>query len=222
MAKKIFIPLDYSATSEAEMIKASKHFLSLMKTRRTVRMFSDKPVPMEVIKNCTEAAATAPSGANKQPWHFVVVSNPEIKRKIRTAAEKEEREFYSHRAPKEWLEDIDALGTNANKPFLENAPYLIAVFEKKYEGASDPTKKKLYYTKESVGIATGILITALHRCGLVSLTYTPSPMNFLNEILNRPKNEKPFLLLVAGYPESNAVVPQIEKKRFKEVATFWE
>jgi nitroreductase len=185
-----------------------------------VRDFSDKPVPIEIIENCIKAAGTAPSGANLQPWHFVVVSDPEIKKKIRIAAEEEEKEFYSKRAPKEWLEVLEPLGTDESKPFLETAPYLISIFYKSYEVLPDGRQVKQYYAMESTGIATGILITAIHNAGLVSLTHTPSPMNFLNEILNRPKNERPFLLLVVGYPAKDAKVPDIQKKSLKEIASF--
>ena len=203
-----------------EMLKRSQAFYEDIKRRRTVRDFSDKPVQKEIIENCIKAAVTAPSGANLQPWHFVVVSNPEIKKKIRIAAEEEEREFYSKRAPKEWLEVLEPLGTDENKPFLETAPYLIAIFYKSYEVLPDGRQIKQYYAMESTGIATGILITAIHNAGLVSLTHTPSPMNFLNEILNRPKNERPFLLLVVGYPAKDAEVPDIKKKSLQEIASF--
>lgn len=223
MEKKNFIPpQSFREYSNQEMVDRAKTFCKEMQMRRSVRTFSDKPVQKEVIENCIKSAASAPSGANLQPWHFVVVSNKELKRKIRDAAEKEEREFYSIRAPKEWLENLEVLGTDANKPFLETAPYLIVIFEKKFDESADLNKKKLYYTKESVGIATGILIAALHNCGLVSLTHTPSPMNFLNQILDRPKNERPFLILVAGYPAKDTVVPNIEKKKFEEITTFYE
>jgi len=221
MSKPNFIPLsDYTKYSEAEMLNRSKAFYEDIKRRRTVRDFSDKPVPKEIIENCIKSAGTAPSGANLQPWHFVVVSNPEIKKKIRIAAEEEEKEFYIKRAPKEWLEVLEPLGTNANKPFLETAPYLIAIFSKSYEVLPDGKQIKQYYAIESTGITTGILITAIHNAGLVSLTHTPSPMNFLNEILGRPKNERPFLLLVVGYPAADAKVPDIKKKSLQEIASF--
>jgi nitroreductase len=168
------------------------------------------------------AAGTAPNGANRQPWHFVVVQNPELKRKIRIAAEKEEQEFYRERAPKEWLEALAPLGTDEHKAFLEKAPVLIAIFGESYEQKPDGTKVKNYYVTESVGIATGILITALHHAGLATLTHTPSPMKFLNELLNRPANERPFLLLVVGYPAENATVPAITKKTLNEIADFIE
>ncbi|HYX07811.1 MAG TPA: nitroreductase family protein [Bacteroidales bacterium] len=191
-----------------------------MKKRRTVREFSNQPVPREVILNCIKTAATAPNGANKQPWHFVVISNPEIKRKIREAAEKEEWEFYHNRAPDEWLTALENLGTDEHKPFLEDAPFLIAIFSKSYGIKENGEIDKHYYVKESVGIATGMLITAIHEAGLVSLTHTPSPMGFLNEILNRPSNEKPFLLLVVGYPSPETRVPKITKKSLDEIVTF--
>ena len=221
MSKPDFIPLSgFIRYSETEMIKRSKIFYEQIRTRRTIRDYSDKPVSKQVIENCIKVAGTAPSGANLQPWHFVVVSDPSIKNKIRIAAEEEEKEFYSNRAPKEWLEAIEPLGTDDNKPFLETAPYLIAIFSKSYDLLADGRQIKQYYALESTGIATGILITAIHNAGLVSLTHTPSPMNFLNEILNRPKNERPFLLLVVGYPANDAKVPDIKKKSLQEIASF--
>ncbi|MFI5237013.1 MAG: nitroreductase family protein [Ignavibacteriales bacterium] len=221
MSKLNFIPLsNYTKYSEAEMLNRSKAFCEEIKRRRTVRDFSNQLVPKEIIENCIQSAGTAPNGANLQPWHFVVVSNPEIKKKIRAAAEEEEKEFYTKRAPKEWLEVLEPLGTDENKPFLETAPYLIAIFSKSYEVLLDGRQIKQYYAVESTGIATGILITAIHNAGLVSLTHTPSPMNFLNEILSRPKNERPFLLLVVGYPVADAKVPDIKKKSLQEIASF--
>ena len=222
MAKPKFIPLkDFKEYSADEMLKRSKAFLDDLKRRRTVREFSRKPVSREVIENCIKAAGTAPSGANLQPWHFTVVSNPEIKKKIRMAAEEEEKEFYSKRAPKEWLEALEPLGTDSNKSFLESAPFLIAVFYKSYDILNDGSQVKQYYAMESTGIATGLLITAIHNSGLASLTHTPSPMNFLNEILARPKNEKPFLILVVGYPSEDAKVPDIKKKKLDEISSFF-
>jgi len=221
MSKPKFIPLpDFRKISPDDMIKRSDVFYKKMKKRRTVREFSNQPVPREVILNCIKTAATAPNGANKQPWHFVVISNPEIKRKIREAAEKEEWEFYHNRAPDEWLTALENLGTDEHKPFLEDAPYLIAIFSKSYGIKENGEIDKHYYVKESVGIATGMLITAIHEAGLVSLTHTPSPMGFLNEILNRPSNEKPFLLLVVGYPSPETRVPKITKKSLDEIVTF--
>jgi len=221
MNKPNFIPLsNYTKFSETEMLKRSQAFYEDIKKRRTVRDFADQPVPKDIIENCILAAGTAPNGANLQPWHFVVVSNPEIKRKIRIAAEEEEKEFYNNRAPKEWLEALKPLGTDENKPFLETAPYLIAIFYKSYEVLPNGRRVKHYYAMESTGIATGMLITAIHNAGLVSLTHTPSPMNFLNEILGRPKNERPYLLLVVGYPADDAKVPDIKKKSLQEIASF--
>jgi len=221
MSKFNFIPLpDFKEYSPEEMIKRSESFYNLIKQRRTVRDFSDKPVSKEVIENCIRAAGTAPSGANLQPWHFVVVSDPKIKKQIRIAAEEEEKEFYEKRAPKEWLEVLAPLGTNEQKPFLEKAPHLIAIFSKSYDILPDGRKLKQYYSQESVGIACGVLITAIHNAGLVSLTHTPSPMNFLNNILGRPNNERPFLLLVVGYPEKDAKVPDIKKKKLSEIVTY--
>ena len=223
MPKARFIPLpDYIEYPPETMIERSRAFYREVKRRRTVRDFSDRPVPREVIENCIRAAGTAPNGANRQPWHFVVISNPESKKKIREAAEKEEREFYQHRAPKEWLDALAILGTDANKPFLETAPYLIAIFARSYSLTAEGKKLKNYYVQESIGIATGILITALHHAGLATLTHTPSPMNFLNEILGRPSNERPFLLLVVGFPAEDATVPDISKKPLHEIVTFVE
>ena len=205
-----FVPLStWHELPEEEMRRRAGAFHAEISRRRTVRDFSDRAVPRDVIENCIRAAATAPSGANMQPWHFVAVSDPALKRRIREEAEKEEREFYEHRASAEWLEALAPLGTDEHKPFLETAPYLIAVFAQKYGLLPDGRKVKHYYPAESVGIATGILITGLHHAGLVTLTHTPSPMKFLNDILDRPDHERPFLLLVAGYPDENAQVPDI-------------
>jgi nitroreductase len=219
--KNKFIPLsDYKILPEPEMIKRSENFYEEIKKRRTIREFSDKPVPVEIINNGIKSAGTAPNGANLQPWHFVVVSDKQIKHKIRIAAEEEEKEFYSKRAPKEWLEALAPLGTNREKPFLEDAPYLIVIFSKSFDVRPDGKKVKQYYSLESTGIAAGILITALHHSGLVTLTHTPNPMGFLNEILKRPANEKPFLILVAGYPAEGVKVPDIKKKDISEITTF--
>jgi nitroreductase len=221
MAKPKLISLkNFIEYTTDEMIKRSGTFYSDLKSRRTVRDFSDKNVPKEVIENCIKSAGTAPSGANMQPWHFAAISSPELKKKIRIAAEEEEKEFYSKRAPKEWLEALEPLGTDPNKPFLETAPYLIAIFYKSYDILPDGKQVKQYYAMESTGIATGMLLTAIHNAGLVSLTHTPSPMNFLNEILGRPKNERPFLLLVVGYPAKNAKVPDIKRKKLDEISSF--
>ena len=203
-----------------EMLSRSQLLYEDLLRRRSVRNFSDKQVPKKIIDNCIAAANSAPSGANKQPWHFVVVSNSLIKKKIRVAAEEEEREFYSSRAPQEWLDALSQLGTDANKPFLETAPYLIVIFSKSLDVMPDGTKLKTYYASESTGIATGFLINAIHNAGLVCLTHTPSPMKFLNDILGRPQNEKPFLILVVGYPAENAMVPDIVRKELKEVTTY--
>lgn len=221
MSEPIFLPLkNYKEFSLEEMQKRAEEFYKDLNRRRTVREFLDKKVPIEIIKNCLLAAGTAPSGANIQPWHFVVVSDSKIKKQIREAAEIEEREFYERRATKEWLEALEPLGTDSNKPFLETAPFLIAIFARNYGVNSDGSKAKHYYVSESVGLATGMLISAIHNAGLVSLTHTPSPMNFLNEILDRPKNEKPFLLLVVGYPSKDTKVPDIHRKPLEEIATF--
>lgn len=185
-----------------------------------MRDFSEREVPREIIEQCLLAAGTAPSGANRQPWHFVAVSDPEVKSRIREAAEEEEREFYENRATEEWLEALEPLGTSPEKPFLETAPWLIAVFSESYGLTSGGEKVRNYYVRESVGIATGMLVTAVHHAGLVSLTHTPSPMGFLNEILGRPDNERPFLLLVVGFPAEDAEVPDISKKSLDEIATF--
>ena len=191
-----------------------------MQRRRTIRDFSDRPVPREVIEYCIRTAGTAPNGANLQPWHFVTISDPAVKREIRIAAEAEEKEFYEHRAPKAWLEALAPLGTDWHKPFLESAPWLIAVFAQPFRILPDGTRSPTYYAIESVGIATGILVTAVHSCGLVSLTHTPSPMGFLNRILERPSHEKPFLLLVVGHPARDARVPDISRKPLAEISSF--
>lgn len=204
------------------MVEEAQAFLDRMRRRRTVRDFSDRPVPREVIERCLLAAGTAPNGANRQPWHFVVVGDADVKRRIREAAEAEEREFYSGRAPQEWLDALAHLGTDEHKPFLERAPWLIAIFAESYEVGDDGQHVKNYYVTESVGIATGMLITALHHAGLVTLTHTPSPMKFLNDVLGRPANQRPFLILVAGYPADDATVPDISKKPIEDIATFLE
>lgn len=215
------IPLDkYREYPIEEMRDRLEAFYADIDCRRTVRDFSDRPVPRDIIETALKAANTAPSGANLQPWHFAVVSGPATKRKIREAAEAEEREFYDHRASEEWLAALAPLGTDDKKPFLETAPYLIAVFLQKFGELPDGRKVKHYYPAESTGLATGILITALHRAGLATLTHTPSPMKFLNEILGRPKSERPFLLLVAGYPADDAEVPDIQRKALDEF-TSW-
>lgn len=213
-------PLDFTELSEPEMDARAAEFYQQIKKRRSVRDFSDKKVPDSVIKNALLAAGTAPNGANMQPWHFVVVSNPEIKRQIREAAEEEEREFYAQKAPEDWLDALSHLGTDANKPFLERASHLIVIFLQKFTHDEDGNKLKHYYTSESVGIASGFLINGLHQAGVATLTHTPSPMKFLNQILKRPKDERPYMILVAGYPEENCMVPSIEKKPLEQIATF--
>ena len=215
-----FRKLEYTAPATDVMSQQSSSFLSLMQQRRTVRDFSNREVPAAVIKNAIATAATAPSGANMQPWHFVAVSNTKTKRDIRIAAEEEERALYEHRASKEWLDALAPLGTDANKPFLETAPWLIAIFSQKFTIDDNGQKHKNYYTPESVGIATGFLIAALHNAGLATLTHTPSPMNFLRTTLGRPDHEKPYLLLVTGYPAEDAMVPDITRKPLDSILSF--
>ena len=215
------IPLNkYREFPVEEMRQRLSEFYEDIDRRRTVREFSDRPVPRDIIETALKAANTAPSGANLQPWHFAVVSGLATKKKIRVAAEAEEREFYEHRASEEWLAALEPLGTDDKKPFLEMAPYLIAVFLQKFGELPDGRKVKHYYPAESTGLATGILITALHTAGLATLTHTPSPMKFLNEILGRPKSERPFLLLVEGYPADDAEVPDISRKTLDDYASF--
>ena len=213
-----FQRLDFENHTSEKLIKRSENFLNTIGSRRTVRNFSSKSIPTQAVENAVRAAASAPSGANKQPWHFVVVKDPSIKKKIRVAAEKEEKEFYEHRAPDYWLEDLNQFKTDWRKPFLEKAPVLIAVFRQSYVDLGS-TKKKNYYVSESVGISCGFLLAALHSAGLATLTHTPSPMGFLEKILNRPKNEKAFLLIPVGYPSKKAEVPFLQKKSFSEIAT---
>ena len=220
MTEAKFCSLEYPEYSIDEMRQRSKAFYEEMKRRRSVRQFSDRPVPGEIIENCLRCAVSAPSGANLQPWSFVVVTDAEVKQQIRRKAEEIEYEFYSRDATRKWVKDLEPLGTHANKPFLEIAPCLIVIFTQRYGLLPDGNKRKYYYVTESVGIATGMLITALHHAGLVSLPYTPSRMNFLNKILSRPSNEKPFMILVTGYPADDAVVPIVNKKMLKDVATF--
>lgn len=221
MAPARLIPLpDFDHRPPQELVNRSREFFELHRTRRTVREFSSEPVPLEVIQNALRAAGSAPSGANLQPWQFVVVQDKDLKRRIREAAEQEEKQFYTERAPQEWLEALEPLGTDWHKPFLEAAPFLIAIFVQRYGVNPDGTPVKHYYAVESVGIATGMLINALHYSGLATLTHTPSPMGFLNEILQRPENERPFLLLVVGYPLANARVPDIGRKELHEIAEF--
>jgi iodotyrosine deiodinase len=206
--------------SDDELLRRAREFYEAMHRRRTIRDYSNRPVPREVIEYCIRAAGTAPSGANLQPWHFVAVSDPAIKRQIRMAAEKEEKEFYEHRAPKAWLDALAPLGTDSNKPFLETAPWLIAVFAQPFRTLADGTRSPTYYAIESVGIGTGMLVTAVHSCGLVALPHTPSPMGFLNKILGRPSHEKPFVLLVVGHPAEGTRVPDISRKDLNEISSF--
>ena len=215
------IPFDFKEYPLEEIQSRALRYYENMSRRRTIRDFSKRLVPIDVIENCIRAADTAPSGANQHPWHFVVVTDPEKKRKIRVAAEKEEKEFYSTRASKEWLDVLAPLGTDAHKPFLETAPYLIAIFAQNYGVDKDGKKSKHYYVNESVGIATGLLVSAIHYSGLASLTHTPSPMRFLNQILGRPDSERPFLLLIVGYPAANARVPKIRRKSLSEITTYF-
>lgn len=218
-----YVPLkNYSRMDDAKMLEAVDRFHDKMKTRRSLRMFSSEPVPKMVVEKALLAAGTAPSGANHQPWHFCAISDPATKRKIRLAAEAEEREFYSGKASDEWLEALEPLGTDDHKPFLEEAPWLIPVFAQRRGGERSDQDKKNYYVTESVGLATGMLITALHMAGLATLTHTPAPMGFLNEICGRPKSEKPFVLLVVGHPAENAEVPAhaLIKKSLNEISSF--
>jgi len=222
MADHPFQPLAFESKSNEEILAASRAFYEAVKTRRSVRDFSDRPVAREVIEHALLAAGTAPNGANMQPWYFVAVSRPETKRRIREAAEVEEHAFYEHRASEEWLEALAPLGTDHEKPFLEVAPWLIVVFLRKFSYDEDGRKRKNYYTSESVGIACGFLINALHQAGLATLTHTPSPMKFLNEVLGRPKDERAYMLIVAGHPAVDARVPVIGKKSLDEISEFLE
>ena len=214
------IALDFRRHSEEEMLSRADGYYQLMKRRRSIRDFSSEAVPRQLIEQCLLTAGTAASGANCQPWHFAVVQTPELKQQIRVEAEKEERAFYEERATQAWLDDLAPLGTDANKPFLETAPYLIGVFQQRFGVSPDGEKQKHYYATESVGLATGLLISALHQAGLACLTHTPSPMKFLNELMDRPRSERPFLLLVVGYPAPGAEVPDISKKRLDEISSF--
>lgn len=214
--------LAFTEIDEHEVLRRAQAFHDLLQQRRTVREYADRAVPREVIANAIATAGSAPSGANLQPWHFVAIGreNSDLRRRIRDAAEAEEQEFYEHRAPKAWLDALAPLGTDWRKPFLEVAPWLIAVFVKPHGVNPDGSVVKHYYAVESVGIATGLLIAALHQCGLATLTHTPSPMGFLNTLLDRPATERPFLLLVVGYPAPGARVPDITRKPFEEIATW--
>jgi len=215
-----FIPYSIESYTPKEQKERVDGFFALMNQRRTVRTFSSKEVPQEIIEKIIMTASTAPSGAHKQPWHFCAISSSVLKKKIRKAAEEEEYLSYNVRMSKEWKEDLKKLKTNWDKPFLEKAPWLIAVFLENYELKGDD-KKLNYYVKESIGLATGILLSAIFNAGLASLTYTPSPMRFLGEILNRPKNQKPYLLIPVGYPEVDTVVPDLKRKKAGEVITYY-
>lgn len=216
-----FHPLDFRTLPETEMRDRAADFLALMRRRRTVRHFSDRPVPASLVADCIRTAATAPSGANQQPWFFAAVSDPTVKRRIREAAEAEEKTFYGGRAPRDWLDALAPLGTDWQKPFLETAPWLIVVFEQAYGIGPDGARIKHYYAPDSVGIATGMLIAALHNAGLATLTHTPAPMRFLSEVLGRPANERAVVILVAGYPAEGARVPRIGKKPEAEVIGWY-
>ena len=216
------IPLAFVERPQTEMLARAQCFYDEMRCRRTVREFSSRPVPRDIIETCLRTAGTAPSGANQQPWQFVAISDAAMKARIRVAAEAEETEFYQRRASEEWRDALAALGTDADKPFLETAPWLIAIFFEAYGVDAAGEKTKRYYPMDSVGIASGMLIAALHHAGLATLTHTPSPMAFLNEILGRPDNERPFLLLVVGYPAEGARVPNIVRKPLEAIARFIE
>tara|TARA_B100000029_G_scaffold493606_1_gene556333 strand:+ start:50 stop:718 length:669 start_codon:yes stop_codon:yes gene_type:complete len=216
------VKFNHTVIPTEEIKKRSATFYNLIKKRRSIREFRLKKISDTVIKNAIKSAGTAPNGANLQPWHFVVIKNKKIKKEIRKAAEKEEEKFYNKVAPLEWLKALEPLGTDSNKEFLEEAPILIAVFEKKFS-TKDNIKIKNYYVKESVGIATGILISSLHYAGLCMLTHTPNPMSFLNKILGRPSSEKPFVLLVVGFPKTNCRVPKfaLQKKSLSQISTWF-
>ena len=222
MTEPRFLPLaGYTELAPHEMQRRVDEFEAHLQRRRSVRQFSDRPVPQSIVEKCLLAAGTAPSGAHQQPWHFVAISDPAIKARVRAAAEAEEREFYQHRAPPEWKAALKPLGTDEHKPYLETAPWLIAVFLQRFARLPDGRKVKHYYTDESVGIPLGLLIAAVHTAGLVSLTHTPSPMGFLNEILGRPKDlERAYMLLVVGHPAPQATVPDIQRKSLAEIAEF--
>lgn len=217
-----FIPYQAQQYSTEEMQKRIHDFYDYMNQRRSVRDFSDKPIPKKLIEKIIMTASSAPSGAHKQPWTFCVVSDPKLKTAIRKAAEEEEYTNYHGRMSDDWLEDLAPLGTDWEKPFLEIAPYLVVVFKRAYDIGENGEKLKNYYVNESVGLAAGFLLTAIHQAGLVSLTHTPSPMNFLQKLLNRPENERPFLLIPIGYAKEDAQVPQLERKPLEEVAVWFE
>lgn len=214
------IPFSLPRIPPEDMLSRARTFYESMQARRTVRTFSSEPVPLNLIQTCIQTAGTAPSGANRQPWHFAVVGDPAMKRRIREAAEQEEQEFYNTRAPQDWLDALAPLGTDADKPFLEIAPYLLVIFGQKNFTDAAGKKQKNYYVTESASIATGLLIAALHTSGLATLTHTPSPMKFLNSILDRPLSEKPLMVLVVGYPASDARVPDIQRKPLEAISSI--
>ncbi len=214
------IPLRHERLAPDEALRRSRAFLASLETRRSVRFFSPEPVPRELVENAVRAAGTAPSGAHQQPWTFVVVSDPELKARLRSAAEEEEREFYERRATPEWLEALAPIGTDAVKTHITDAPYVVAVFEQAWGVGPDGGRRKHYYVRESVGIAVGFLLASLHEAGLCALTHTPSPMGFLRELLGRPENERPYVLIPVGYPAGDATVPDLERKPFDEIAVF--
>lgn len=217
---KPFITFHFDRKPESQMLEESKRYYQLMDKRRTVREFAPDPIPKEVIENAIRTANTAPSGAHKQPWFFAVVTDPDVKKRIREAAEKEERENYERRFPEDWLQDLAVFGTNAVKEYIDIAPTLIVIFKQNYQIVNG-ARKKNYYVNESVGIATGMLIAALHNAGVASLTHTPNPMAFLNEILERPKNEVPVILLPIGYPKPGTKIPDLTRKPLDEIMTYF-
>ena len=220
MESEVFIPYQPTVFTEKEMEQRALEFYQWLDTRRSVRMFSDEPIPIEVVNNIIRAASTAPSGAHKQPWNFCVISDPKVKKQIREAAEKEEYENYNRRMNEEWLGDLKPFGTNYIKSYLEHAPYLIVVMKKAFE-MEEGKKRQTYYVNESVGIACGLLLAAIHNVGLVALTHTPSPMIFLKRILNRPKEEQPFLLIPVGKPAKNTMVPDIKRKHLEGITSYY-
>ena len=217
-----FLPYSRPEVGSSEMIERTNDYFHFMDKRRSLRFFSDREVPKEVIENLIKTASTAPSGAHKQPWTFVAVSSGKVKKQIREAAEKEEYESYNGRMSEEWLSDLKAFDTDWHKPFLEIAPWLIVVFKQSYRMKPDGSKGLHYYVNESVGLAAGFLLSAIHNAGLVALTHTPSPMNFLQKVLDRPANEKPFLLIPVGYPAEDAVVPELSRKELDQISVFIE
>jgi nitroreductase len=221
MTKESFITYEGVHFSEEEMLERSRTFFNFMNKRRSVRDFSDRPVDLEIIENAIRTANTAPSGAHKQPWTYCIISDPEVKKEIREKAEVEELESYNNRMSEEWLEAIAHLGTDHKKPFLEIAPYLVIIFKKVYDKDSDGEKQTNYYVSESVGISAGMFISAIHESGLAALTHTPSPMNFLSQILKRPANERPFLLIPVGHPAENAQIPDLKRKDLDEIAVYY-